>query len=86
MKVYNSRGIEFDTKDIQVPKYEGKLPWYWINPNYNFISWKSENEIGQTRNFLKTYFDDSETIETRLRELIAGFDRYSFEAYLPYID
>ncbi len=70
---------------IPVPFYAGEIEFYSVNESLRTVSYKIPGQIGCTRNFCINGLESKEETMIRIRETIAGFDRYSLGAYLPYL-
>lgn len=62
-----------------IPFYAGVIDWYQINNELHTVSFKIPNEIGCTRKFVINIFETPEETMIRIRETIAGYDRYSYK-------
>ena len=62
-----------------VPFYDGPISWYFINERLRTVSYIIPNQIGCTRNFAINIFETPEETMIRIRETIAGYDRYDWK-------
>lgn len=62
-----------------IPFYDGPIEWYQVNERLRTVSYKIKDQIGCTRKFAINTFETKEETEIRVRETIAGYDRYDWK-------
>lgn len=62
-----------------IPFYTGEISWYSINQDLRTVSYKLPDQVGCTRKFAINIFETPEETMIRIRETIAGYDRYSYK-------